>query len=271
MPLGAVVLVSSTREYGPANLRMAEEFALRAALSIDNARLYRAAERAVQVRDDVLGVVAHDLRNPLGTILMQAALLRRRESELGPSTRKPSEAIERAAKRMNDLIQDLLDVTRMEAGRLSIEPSRMPVRQLVSDALESQGPLASSCSIELRQQVEGDLPEVWADRDRLLQTFENLIGNALKFTDRAGRITVGASPRDGQVLFWVSDTGVGIDPEDVPHLFDRFWQAPGTRRQGAGLGLPIVKGIVEAHGGRIWIESKPGRGTTVFFTIPAAP
>ena len=115
------------------------------------------------------------------------------------------------------------------------------------------------------------LPDVWADRDRLLQVFENLIGNALKFTARGGRMTVGASPRNGQVVFWVSDTGVGISAENVPHLFDRFWQARNTRREGAGLGLPIVKGIVEGHGGRVRVESAPGRGRTFFFTIPITP
>jgi PAS domain S-box-containing protein len=270
-PLGLVVLISSTGQYGPADLRMAEELAQRAALSIENARLYHAAGRAVQVRDDVLGIVAHDLRNPLGAILMQAGLLQRQASEPGHPARKPGEVIERAARRMNDLIQDLLDVTSIDAGRLSIEPSGMSARQLVSDALESQKPLASSSSIELRLALEQGVPQVWADGHRLLQVLENLIGNALKFTAHGGQVTVGASPRDGQVLFWVSDTGVGIEPEDLPHLFDRFWQGRKARRQGAGLGLPIVKGIVEAHGGRVWVESTPARGSTFFFTIPVVP
>ncbi len=118
--------------------------------------------------------------------------------------------------------------------------------------------------------MEQAVPEVWADADRLLQILENIIGNALKFTKPGGRVTVGVSRQNSQVLFRVSDTGPGIEPEDVPHLFDRFWQARKARRQGAGLGLPIVKGIVEAHGGRVWVESVPGRGSTFFFTIPAA-
>jgi signal transduction histidine kinase len=215
--------------------------------------------------------VAHDLRNPLNAILMQAELLRREESKSGQPPRRSTETLERAAKRMNGLIQDLLDVTRMEAGRLSMEPSRVHVRQLVSDAYESQKPLASSSSIELGLELEDGLAEVWADRDRLLQVFENLVGNALKFTEPGGRIAIGAAPRDEQVLFWVSDTGAGIAADDVPHLFDRFWQARKSRRQGAGLGLPIVKGIVEAHGGQVWVESAPGTGSTFFFTIPTPP
>ncbi len=269
-PVGLVAFISMTRTYRPADLRMAEEFAQRASLSIEKARLYREAKRAVQARDDVLGIVAHDLRNPLGTVLMQAALLRRQESAELPA-RKASEVIERAANRMNRLIEDLLDATRVDAGRLTIEPSRVPARQVVSDAVESQRALAASSAVELGLELPQGLPDVWADRDRLLQVFENLVGNALKFTARGGRVTVGATARDGQVLFWVSDTGVGISAEDVPHLFDRFWQAHNARRDGAGLGLPIVKGIVEAHGGRVRVESAPGRGSTFFFSIPVAP
>ena len=170
---------------------------------------------------------------------------------------------------MNRLIQDLLDVTRMEAGRLSIEPSRLRPGQLVAEALEPQKPVASSASLELELDLSPDLPDVWADRDRLLQVFENLIDNAVKSTEPGGHIAVGASPRDAEVLFWVADSGVGIPAEQRPHLFDRFWQA--GRRGGAGLGLPIVKGLVAAHGGRIWVESTPGRGSTFFFTIPMAP
>jgi signal transduction histidine kinase len=171
---------------------------------------------------------------------------------------------------MNRLIQDLLDVARLEAGRLSIEQARVPAERVVSESVEAQKLLASSASIELRLDVARDVPEVWGDLDRLLQVFENLIGNAVKFTQPGGRITVGAAPRDGDVLFWVADTGAGIAAEDLPHLFDRFRQAQKASRRGAGLGLSVVKGIVEAHGGRIWVESTPGRGSTFSFTVPTA-
>jgi signal transduction histidine kinase len=171
---------------------------------------------------------------------------------------------------MDHLIRDLLDVTRMEAGRLSIEHSRLLTAPIVSDAVETQKALATSSSLDLKVELSPGLPDIWADRDRLLQVFENLIGNALKFTEAGGRIMVGASPRNGEVLFWVADTGPGIAYEDLPHLFDRFWQARETRTAGAGLGLPIAKGIVEAHGGHIWVESTKGQGTTFFFTLPAA-
>lgn len=268
--VGAIIALRTTtaRAYGRGELPFLENVAHRAALVLEKARLYSVARHAIQMRDDVLGIVAHDLRNPLGAILIQAALLGRRAEE--PAARKPSEVIERAAKRMNRLIQDLLDVARMEGGRLSIEQQRITARQALSESARAEEALAASAALELRLDVAPDLPEVWADHDRLLQIFENLIGNAIKFTDPGGRITLGAAPRDGEVLFWVADTGGGIAAEDLPHVFERFWQARKAGRHGAGLGLPIVKGIVEAHGGRIWAESTLGRGTCFFFTIPTA-
>jgi signal transduction histidine kinase len=222
------------------------------------------------MRDDVLGIVAHDLRNPLSAILMQTSVLRLRGAEGDPRLRKPVEAVERAARRMSDLIQDLLDVTSMEAGRLSVEKVRSPAGELVTDCVETQVALATSASLVLHTEVPPGLPEVCADRGRIQQVFENLIGNAVKFTAPGGRVTVGAALRSREVLFWVADTGPGIPPQDLPHVFDRFWQAQKGGRQGAGLGLPIVKGLVELHGGRIWVESTLGQGTTFFFAIPAA-
>jgi PAS domain S-box-containing protein len=269
--LGVLFLTSiQPRVYGPNDLLVADEFGRLAALFLENARLHRAARSAIQARDDVLGIVAHDLRNPLGNILMQAALLRRRGSEPERRSRKPADAIERAANRMNRLIQDLLDITRMEAGELSIEQAPVQAGGAVIEFVEAQKPLASSTSLELRLDLAQDLGEVFADRDRLLQVLENLVGNAVKFTGPGGRVTVGAAPRGDEVLFWVADTGAGIEAGDVPHLFDRFWQVRKVDKQGTGLGLPIVKGIIEAHGGRIWVESQVGVGSTFFFTLPLA-
>ena len=225
---------------------------------------------ATQLRDQVLGVVAHDLRNPLSAILLQIWALRRHGAEPERRSVKPAEVIERAARRMNRLIQDLLDVAVMESGQLTIERARLSARELIVEAVDMQRPLASSSSLELRVDVDRDLPDVWGDRDRLLQVFENLIGNAIKFTKAGGCITVGAASRDHEVVFRVADTGSGIAPENLPHVFDRFWQATRAGRHGAGLGLPITKGIVEAHGGRIWVESAAGSGSTFFFTIPTA-
>jgi signal transduction histidine kinase len=218
----------------------------------------------------VLGVVAHDLRNPLSSILLQAGALRRRGPEPERRSQKPGDAIHRAATRMNRLIQDLLDVALMESGRLTIKRARLSARELIIGAVDMQRPLATSSSLQLRVEVDQDVPEVSGDRDQLLRVFENLIGNAIKFTDAGGSITAGAASTDHEVVFWVTDTGGGIAPENLPLVFDRFWQATRVGHQGAGLGLPITKGIVEAHGGRIWVESTQGQGTTFSFTIPQA-
>jgi PAS domain S-box-containing protein len=272
-PVGAMSFVSSTpsRLYGPDDVRLAEDLAVRAALALDNARLYREAQRAVNARDDVLSIVAHDLRNPVNSIIMQSQTLVRHGPEPERRVQKPVQGIHRSALRMNRLINDLLDVARMQAGRLSIEPARVSANQLVSESVEAQRALAASTSLDLRTDAAQALPDVWGDRERLLQVFENLIGNSVKFTAPGGSITVGARPGRGEEdIFWVSDTGPGISAEDIPHLFDRFWQARTTGRHGAGLGLPIVKGIVEAHGGRVWVDSASGRGTTFAFAIPTA-
>lgn len=268
--LGALKVVSSTRlrAYGPDDLRLMEEVAYRAARAIDNARLYRVAERAIRARDEVLGVVAHDLRNPLGNIVMQVELLRRSGGEPARRLRKTADAIDRAVNRMDRLIQDLLDITHMEAGRLSIKRTRVSADKALSEFVAAQKPLALSKSLELRLDVAPDLGKVFADRDRLLQVLENLVGNAVKFTKPGGRLTVGAAPLEGELLFWVEDTGAGIASDDLPHVFDRFWQGRKAGRQGVGLGLPIAKGIVEAHGGRIWAEDLGGGGATFRLNLP---
>jgi PAS domain S-box-containing protein len=271
--IGVLVLMSTRpeRSYGPDDLRVAEALAERAAFAIENGRLYETALRATQLRDEVLGVVAHDLRNPAATIIMQATAMKRRGPE--PERRNPKavDSILRTARRMNRLIGDLLDVTLIEAGQLGVQRARLPTRQLILDAVEVQRALAASGAIDVSLQLADDLPDVWGDQHRLTQVLENLISNAIKFTPVEGRMTIGCASRDSEVLFWVADTGCGIAPDGLPHVFDRFWQAVKNAHHGVGLGLSIARGIVEAHGGRIWVESILGRGTIIFFTVPAAP
>ena len=268
---GMLALVSSaaSRRFTADDLRLAEALAHRASLAIEKARLYRTAQRARQARDEVLGIVAHDLRSPLHAIILEAEFLKDSLGEQEPDFHDAALSIHRSAMRMNRMIQDLLDITRVEAGGLVVERSRVPVSQLICDAVEAQKSIAAAASVDLRLEVARDVPDVWADRDRLLEVFDNLVGNALKFTPPGGHIRVGAALNEDEVQFWVADTGVGIDSEDLPHLFDRFWQARKRERRGTGLGLPIAKGIIEAHGGRIWVESALGRGTTFFFALPA--
>jgi PAS domain S-box-containing protein len=231
-----------------------------------------ALRRAVVARDEVLGIVAHDLRNPLSVIKMSANLLKRRVgNEPDRRDTETPEIILGAANRMNQLIQDLLDVALVEAGQLRVECTSLLAADLARDAVEMQRPLVEASGVTISLVVEPDVLTAWGDRRRLLQVFENLIGNATKFTARGGLIVVRVARKDADVMFSVSDTGAGIAPDAVAHVFDRFWQATTrSRRLGAGLGLPITKGIVEAHGGRIAVESEVGRGTTFFFMIPVS-
>jgi PAS domain S-box-containing protein len=271
--VGAMALVSSTpsRLYGPADVRLFEELGQRAGLAIESARLYRAAQRATQARDDLLGVVAHDLRNPLGVIVMQAAVLRTRAAGgEEPFADKAAEMVERAALQMSRLIEDLLDTTRIAAGEMHFAPASVDTEELVTSCVEASRLAAVTAAIELRLDLEGALPAVWVDRGRIVQVLDNLLGNALKFTAPGGSITVGASRRGETVLFWVRDTGRGIPAEDLPRVFDKYWQAVKTERRGSGLGLPIVKHIIDAHRGRIWVESTVAEGSTFYFTLPTA-
>ena len=196
---------------------------------------------------------------------------RRPGNEPDRRNREPPEAILRAARQMMHLISDLLDVALVEAGRLRVDSALLVAADLARDVVEMQRPLAEASGVTISLEVEPDVRTAWGERRRLLQVFENLIGNATKFTPPGGRIVVRVEVKNEDVMFSVTDTGVGIAPDAVPHVFDRFWQATTrARRLGAGLGLPITKGIVEAHGGRIGVESEVGRGTTFFFTIPAS-
>lgn len=271
--LGAMVFVRSTtpRRYDPMDLRTAEGLARHAAFAVDNAQLYRAAQRAVRDRSEILGVVAHDLRDPLHAITMAATLLSRAAppDEQDPARGKLGRIV-RSSEQMSRLIEDLLDVTRIEAGRLSVSPRPHAAAALVTDAAEAARATLAEASLELDTDCADGLPPVLADADRVMQVFSNLIGNAAKFTPPGGRVVLGAA-RDGDgVRFWVSDTGAGMAESTLDHVFDRFWQARGSDRRGAGLGLAICKGIVDAHGGRIWAESAPGRGSTFSFRLPLA-
>jgi CheY-like chemotaxis protein len=237
--------------------------------ALEHARLYERERQAVQARDEVLGVVAHDLRNPLGAISLYASIL---EESFPPEDRSRSHAqtILNLCNQADHLIRDLLDVSRIEAGQLRVEPLSVPVRGLLASADDLSRTGAEEKGIDLRVEVMGDPPLVLADADRISQVFSNLIGNAIRFTPSGGRIQVRADVAAREVHFSVSDTGPGIAPDFLPRLFDRYWQVNRTTRAGAGLGLSIVKGIVEAHGGRVWVESELEQGSTFTFSLPSA-
>jgi signal transduction histidine kinase/CheY-like chemotaxis protein len=226
-------------------------------------------QHAIRSRDDVLSVVAHDLQNPINVISIAASILLQRLSDSG--SRRPLERIMRGVQRADRMIRDLLEVNSIEAGRFTIQPGRVEPIDLILAALESQQSLAADASVIIGTDLSPHLPRIEADEERLLEVLENLIGNAIKFTNAGGSITVGAAQREHDILISVTDTGAGISPDQLPHIFDRFWQAKKAHRRGTGLGLTICKAIVEAHGGEIWATSALGAGTSVFFTIPAQP
>jgi PAS domain S-box-containing protein len=268
--IGVVSLLTSEsgRHYDPDDLALAEELARRASLAVENARLFSAAEQATRARDEMLGVVAHDLRNPLSTITMASQMMLEIAAPERTMERKQLEIMRRAAERMKRLISDLLDAKRIESGGLTVDPRPEEVATVVGDALEMLRPLASSSSLHLDAAVPDGLPRVMVDPARVQQVLSNLVGNAIKFTPAGGSITVRAELASDGVCLAVVDTGPGIPTEQLPHIFGRFWQGKRTDRRGVGLGLAIAKAIVEAHRGRIWVESQVGAGTSFYFTVP---
>jgi len=227
------------------------------------------AERSTRVRDDVLAIVAHDLRNPVHTILGAAGVVE--IIPAGQAHDRHVQMIQRAARRMERLISDLLDVASIESGTLSVRKAPVDLTQIVSEVVELMQGQARERSINVSSEVEPGVPVVMGDHDRLMQVLSNLLGNAIKFTPEGGNIRVRVARKDDQVVVSVADSGIGISPKDLPHVFDRFWRADGSSAKGAGLGLSIASGIVEAHSGKIWAESKLGAGTTMTFALPVTP
>lgn len=271
--LGAVSLLAlNGRPPFPPDIRaLAEKFAAQAALALDNARLYREAQRATEARDQVLGVVSHDLRNPISAIAMCASALADSPPEAGETRENLLTTIKHSTEWINRLIQDLLDVASIEAGRLSLERDRESVPTLLGDALRMFEVEAAQRRVQLAAETSADVPAIDVDASRIVQVLGNLLRNALKFTPDGGRITVRASSSGRDVVFAVTDSGPGVPAADQAYVFDRYWHARRTaNKRGTGLGLSIARGIVQAHGGRIWLESVPGRGAAFYFSIPIA-
>jgi signal transduction histidine kinase len=226
------------------------------------------ARKALGARDELLGIVAHDLRSPLGAISMRAELLQ--ESSSDPSARDQAAVIDNIATRMGHLIKSMLDVTAIEAGQLAVQKAPVEVEGLVREVFDVVSMIAASKQLHLEQRVGEPGLLVLADRERILQVLSNLLGNAIKFTPRGGRVTLSVERSGGDVVFASTDTGPGISGEHLPHVFERYWRYGARGTKGTGLGLFIAKSIVEAHGGKIWVESSPGHGATFRFTLPLA-
>jgi signal transduction histidine kinase len=251
-------------------LAQATADALHRARSFDAEREQRhEAELTARAREEVLGVVAHDLRNPMHLLAGTAELLA--DQELDPAERADlRDAAKRAVRQMDRLIGDLLDAVRLQAGRLSLQVKDVKMSRLLRQAEETFRQIAADKHVGFEVNAPADEMTLRADEDRAAQVLGNLLGNAFKFTPAGGHVALTASRSGGEVHFSVSDTGPGLSQEQIGQLFERYWQGrPGDRR-GVGLGLTIARGIVEAHGGRVWVDSAPGKGSTFSFSLPLA-
>jgi signal transduction histidine kinase len=226
------------------------------------------AEGTCRARDEMLAMVAHDLRSPLSLIQMASQLLLSDPALDAETTRKTIHMMQRAGGRMNRLIGDLLDARQIESGHFRVEMRPELPSAVVRDVLDMLQPIAASKGQGLATAIEPGLPTVQVDGARIQQVISNLVGNAIKFSPEGSVITIGAQERPGAVRISVTDTGPGIRPEELPRIFERYWQGKGRESGGLGLGLAIAKAIVEAHGGCIGVSSVPGAGTTFYFDVP---
>ena len=232
----------------------------------DRKRMELELREAVRIREDMMAIVSHDLRSPLGTVQLSATLLAQGNHD--HRAKRHLEMIHRACTRMESLIDDLLDIANIRAGRFQISTQRERIEEVVNEALDLQAPAYEEKAISLVRKYELGDTQVKCDRERIIQVFANLLGNALKFCRAGDSVTVDGRIEPDHIVFSVADTGPGIPPERVSHLFDPYWSGEEHAARGSGLGLFIVRGIVESHGGRVWVESTPGAGATFFFTLP---
>lgn len=267
--LGVLTLVrgNGSPAYTRHDLHLAAEVARRAATYVDNARLHHALQEEARARERVVSLVAHEVRNPLSTILLSATAV---QEQPGADPLGWSHAVVVAAEQIEHLVQDLADITRLEAGRLGIERHPLAPAGLLAEAALMLEPIARKHGLRLATAAAAGLPAVVGSRDRTLQVFSNLVGNAVRFTPAGGTVTLSAELHADGVCFTVEDTGSGIPRDRLLHLFTPYWQVPALSRSMEGLGLPLSRAIVEAQGGRIWAESEPGRGTRFSFTLPTA-
>jgi signal transduction histidine kinase len=268
--LGVVVLAdgasAADRRVAP-DPALALELAARAALVLENARLFDRARKAIRARDDLLAMVSHDLRNPLGTILLNASLLERIVASEGGPAQKHLAVIHRSAERMNHLVASLLEAETISSGRLLLSRAPRGAAALALEAVELMSALANERGVRLV--ARGEAGAVVCDRERTLQVLGNLVGNAVRHAPAGSDVEVIVEARGDEVRFTVADRGPGVAPELLPRLFERG--ITGRRGgKGHGLGLFIARGIVEAHGGRMEVKSTPGQGARFSFTLPAA-
>ncbi len=260
------------RRFDRVDLELAVDLGRRAELAVENARLFEEVQRAVRVREDVLAVVSHDLKGPLSVIQLAALSAARMLDKAGggdPAIRHQVDSIQRGVRRATVLLRDLLDMASIRAGRLAIRTSQEDAESVLAETVEAHEALAREKGISLSSGGTAGL-SVECDRDRLLQVFANAITNAITFCRSGDRIDLAVAGDGRFATFTVADTGPGIAEDALPLVFEAYWSGARQAGHGTGLGLFISKGIVEAHGGRVWIESRVGQGTTLRFTVPIA-
>jgi PAS domain S-box-containing protein len=271
---GAITVISTdrARQFGERERALLEALGQQIATAIDSASLYRTARRATLARDEILGVVSHDLRNPLSAIAMCARVLSVNPPDKADDRRELASAILESTDMMNRLIEDLLDVSTIESGNLRVHTTPERVSELVERAHAMVVEPARDRGVVVEMTVDADLPTVTVDPTRIVQVLGNLASNAVRFTERGGRVTISARGDGERVVLSVQDTGAGISAEHLPHIFDRYWHANRKGRStGTGLGLAIARGIVEAHGSRLVVESAEGVGSTFHFALLPVP
>lgn len=273
--LGALFLIASHpgRQYGPADVVLAAELGQRAALAVDNARLYRQAQEGLRLRDEFLSFLSHELRLPLSHIKGFASTLRQPEVVWDAATQQDFLAeIEREADRLTRLVEGLLDLSRIESGALELSGRRPTApAALVTAALEQLGAVTDGRAVTVA--VAAELPAVVVDEAELVRVLVNLLENAAKYAPPGGAIGVSAAVVDGDLELAVADEGPGIPPAEMERVFERFYRgAPGRQGDvpGTGLGLALCRAIVQAHGGRIWAENRPAGGARVVVRLPLA-
>jgi signal transduction histidine kinase len=276
-PIGALYLIAKEHDLSDEKIAFVRRVADNIAIAVENARLYEALRQANQAKSEFVSLVSHELRTPMTSIRGYADMLGKgMAGDLTPQQEEFVSAIRRNASRMRILVSDLLDISRIETGRLKLNVQPTNLNSAVKEAVHTLEEMAEEKSQTLSSDLLPEAPEVLADPDRLTQVFINLLSNAVKYTQPGGKIEVRAWIDDDEpsyVQCAVADTGIGIRPEDQLRLFTKFFRAdnPEVRDQpGTGLGLAIAKSLVEMQGGRIWLQSSTGEGTTFYFTVPTA-
>ena len=266
--LGCLTLVrgAGQKPYNAADLQTAFALAERIAMAVFTGQTHRNAQQAVRERQVVLGTVSHDLKNVITAVILRSDFLAEADDVRAS---KAGRAISRLAGRMNRMLEDLMDVASIDRGQLSLRPVEKKAQWVLEEAAESSRAMAQAQNITLSVE-SGPERIIFCDVDRCLQVLTNLLSNAVKFSEPGSKITLRQRSGGAQhVVFSVEDQGPGLSPEACLLVFDNFWRAPSQRAEGRGLGLTICRGIVEGSGGKIWVESTPGRGSTFLFTMPA--